>query len=49
MLRGLAALVQDPAVEQFVGRVLTSRQLAERYGVTDVDGSRPDGWGYIEE
>jgi NAD(P)-dependent dehydrogenase (short-subunit alcohol dehydrogenase family) len=47
--RGLAALVQDPAVEQFAGQVLTSRQLAERYGVTDVDGSRPDGWGYIEE
>jgi NAD(P)-dependent dehydrogenase (short-subunit alcohol dehydrogenase family) len=46
--RGLAALVQDPAVEQFAGQVLTSRQLAERYGVTDVDGSRPDGWGYIE-
>jgi NAD(P)-dependent dehydrogenase (short-subunit alcohol dehydrogenase family) len=46
--RGLAALVQDPAVEQFAGQVLTSRQLADRYGVTDVDGSRPDAWGYIE-
>jgi NAD(P)-dependent dehydrogenase (short-subunit alcohol dehydrogenase family) len=46
--RGLAALVQDPAVEQFAGQVLTPRQLADRYGVTDVDGSRPDAWGYIE-
>jgi NAD(P)-dependent dehydrogenase (short-subunit alcohol dehydrogenase family) len=45
--RGLAALVHDPAVAQFAGQVLTSRQLADRYGVTDVDGSRPDAWGYI--
>jgi hypothetical protein len=27
--------------------VLTARQLADRYGVTDADGSRPDAWGYI--
>jgi hypothetical protein len=26
---------------------VTSRQLADRYGVTDADGSRPDCWGYI--
>jgi NAD(P)-dependent dehydrogenase (short-subunit alcohol dehydrogenase family) len=45
--RGLAALVHDPAVAQFAGQVLTSRQLADRYGVTDADGSRPDAWGYI--
>jgi NAD(P)-dependent dehydrogenase (short-subunit alcohol dehydrogenase family) len=45
--RGLAGLVHDPAVAQFAGQVLTSRQLADRYGVTDVDGSRPDAWGYI--
>ena len=32
---------------QFAGQVLTSRQLADRYGVTDTDGSRPDAWGYI--
>jgi hypothetical protein len=27
--------------------LLTSRQLADEYGLTDVDGSRPDAWGYI--
>jgi NAD(P)-dependent dehydrogenase (short-subunit alcohol dehydrogenase family) len=46
--RGVAALAQDSDAAQFAGRVLTSRQLADRYGVTDLDGSRPDGWGYIE-
>ncbi len=45
--RGLADLAQDPDVAQFAGQILTSRQLADRYGVTDTDGSRPDGWGYI--
>jgi NAD(P)-dependent dehydrogenase (short-subunit alcohol dehydrogenase family) len=45
--RGVAALAQDPEVAQFAGRVLTARQLADRYGVTDADGSRPDAWGYI--
>jgi NAD(P)-dependent dehydrogenase (short-subunit alcohol dehydrogenase family) len=45
--RGLAALAQDPDASQFAGQVLTARQLADRYGVTDTDGSRPDAWGYI--
>jgi NAD(P)-dependent dehydrogenase (short-subunit alcohol dehydrogenase family) len=45
--RGVAALAQDPEVAQFAGRVLTARQLADRYGLTDGDGSRPDAWGYI--
>jgi NAD(P)-dependent dehydrogenase (short-subunit alcohol dehydrogenase family) len=45
--RGLAALCQDPEVARFAGQVLTARQLADRYGVTDVDGSQPDAWGYI--
>ena len=45
--RGLAALAQDSEVAQFAGQVLTARQLADRYGVTDTDGSRPDAWGYI--
>jgi hypothetical protein len=34
-------------VAQFAGQVLTARQLADRYGMTDTDGSRPDAWGYI--
>jgi NAD(P)-dependent dehydrogenase (short-subunit alcohol dehydrogenase family) len=45
--RGVAALAQDPEVAQFAGQVLTARQLADRYGMTDTDGSRPDAWGYI--
>jgi NAD(P)-dependent dehydrogenase (short-subunit alcohol dehydrogenase family) len=45
--RGIAALAQDPEVAQFAGQVLTARQLADRYDVTDTDGSRPDAWGYI--
>jgi NAD(P)-dependent dehydrogenase (short-subunit alcohol dehydrogenase family) len=45
--RGVAALAQDPEVARFAGQVLTARQLADRYDLTDADGSRPDAWGYI--
>jgi NAD(P)-dependent dehydrogenase (short-subunit alcohol dehydrogenase family) len=45
--RGVAGLAQDPQVAQLAGQVLSARQLADRYGVTDADGSRPDAWGYI--
>jgi NAD(P)-dependent dehydrogenase (short-subunit alcohol dehydrogenase family) len=45
--RGLAALAADADHGRFAGRVLTSRQLSDTYGVTDTDGSRPDCWGYI--
>jgi NAD(P)-dependent dehydrogenase (short-subunit alcohol dehydrogenase family) len=45
--RGLAALAADPDPHRFSGRVLTSYDLAHEYDVTDVDGSRPDCWGYI--
>jgi NAD(P)-dependent dehydrogenase (short-subunit alcohol dehydrogenase family) len=45
--RGVAALAQDREVARFAGQVITARQLADRYGVTDADGSRPDAWGYI--
>lgn len=47
--RGIAALTQDADAGEFAGQVLTARQMADRYGVTDVDGSRPDCWGYIAE
>jgi NAD(P)-dependent dehydrogenase (short-subunit alcohol dehydrogenase family) len=47
--RGIAALAHDPDAGQVTGQVLTARQMADRYGVTDVDGSRPDCWGYIAE
>ena len=45
--RGVAALAQDSEVARFAGQVLTARQLADRYRVTDTDGSRPDAWRYI--
>lgn len=45
--RGVAALGADPEVSRFAGQVLTSRQLADEYDHTDIDGSRPDCWGYI--
>ncbi|ANH38437.1 3-oxoacyl-[acyl-carrier-protein] reductase FabG [Nocardioides dokdonensis FR1436] len=46
--RGVAALAADPAHARFAGQVLTARQLAETYDLTDTDGSRPDCWGLIE-
>ena len=47
--RGLAALAADETLGRYAGRTLTSGELARVYGVTDVDGSRPDAWRYIDE
>ena len=47
--RGLVALAADADHGRFAGRVLTARQLADTYGVTDTDGSRPDCWGLIAQ
>ena len=47
--RGIAALAADPGVPRYAGKSLTSGQLARIYGVTDTDGSRPDGWSYVTE
>jgi NAD(P)-dependent dehydrogenase (short-subunit alcohol dehydrogenase family) len=47
--RGLAALAADPGLARYAGTTLTSAELARVYGVTDVDGSRPDAWRYIAE
>jgi NAD(P)-dependent dehydrogenase (short-subunit alcohol dehydrogenase family) len=46
--RGLSALAADPDPSRFAGRILTSRNLSDEYGTTDIDGSRPDCWGYID-
>lgn len=48
MARGVAALVNDPDRDRWNGQVVTARQLADAYGTTDVDGSRPDCWGLWE-
>ncbi len=47
--RGIAALAADEGRARYAGRTLTSAELARVYGVTDVDGSRPDAWRYIAE
>jgi NAD(P)-dependent dehydrogenase (short-subunit alcohol dehydrogenase family) len=47
--RAAAALAADPNVSRWSGQSLSSGQLAKVYDFTDVDGSRPDAWRYIEE
>ncbi|MEP6696775.1 MAG: SDR family oxidoreductase [Pseudonocardiales bacterium] len=47
--RGIAALAADRQAKRFSGQVLSSADLARTYGVTDVDGSRPDCWRYLVE
>ncbi|MBB6171627.1 NAD(P)-dependent dehydrogenase (short-subunit alcohol dehydrogenase family) [Nocardiopsis mwathae] len=47
--RAVAALAADPAVARWSGRTLSSGHLAQVYGFTDTDGSRPDAWRYITE
>ncbi|MEV6106646.1 SDR family oxidoreductase [Streptomyces sp. NPDC051940] len=45
--RAVAALACDHDRARWNGRSLSSGQLAKEYGFTDVDGSRPDAWGYF--
>jgi NAD(P)-dependent dehydrogenase (short-subunit alcohol dehydrogenase family) len=47
--RAVAALAADPDVSRWNGRSLSSGQLAQVYGFTDVDGTRPDCWRYMVE
>ncbi|MFC0038224.1 SDR family oxidoreductase [Actinomadura rayongensis] len=47
--RAVAALAADPDKERWNGRSLSSGGLAQEYGFTDLDGSRPDAWRYITE
>ncbi|MFI7345769.1 SDR family oxidoreductase [Streptomyces sp. NPDC049936] len=47
--RAVAALAADPDVSRFNGRSLSSGGLAQEYGFTDLDGSRPDAWRYLVE
>ncbi|GIH64367.1 SDR family oxidoreductase [Microbispora siamensis] len=47
--RAVAALAADPEVSRWNGQSLSSGQLAQVYGFTDVDGSRPDCWRYLVE
>jgi NAD(P)-dependent dehydrogenase (short-subunit alcohol dehydrogenase family) len=47
--RAVAALAADPDVARWNGRSVSSGELAQVYGFTDVDGSRPDAWRYVVE
>jgi NAD(P)-dependent dehydrogenase (short-subunit alcohol dehydrogenase family) len=47
--RAVAALAADPEVARWNGRSLSSGGLAQEYGFTDVDGTRPDCWRYMVE
>jgi NAD(P)-dependent dehydrogenase (short-subunit alcohol dehydrogenase family) len=47
--RAVAALAGDPDRGRWSGESLSSGQLAQIYGFTDVDGTRPDCWRYLEE
>ena len=47
--RAVAALAADPDRARWNGQSLSSGQLAQVYGFTDVDGSRPDAWRYVAE
>jgi NAD(P)-dependent dehydrogenase (short-subunit alcohol dehydrogenase family) len=47
--RAVAALAADPDVARWNRQSLSSGQLAQIYGFTDVDGSRPDAWRYLVE
>ncbi|MFE4771226.1 SDR family oxidoreductase [Streptomyces sp. NPDC056713] len=47
--RAVAALAADPEVACWNGQSTSSGALAQVYGFTDVDGSRPDAWRYLVE
>jgi NAD(P)-dependent dehydrogenase (short-subunit alcohol dehydrogenase family) len=46
--RAVVALASDPARARWNQQSVSSGQLAREYGFTDLDGSRPDIWRYIE-
>ena len=47
--RAVAALAADPDVARFSGQSLSSGGLAQVYGFTDLDGTRPDWMRYFVE
>lgn len=47
--RAVAALAADPDRARWNGQSLSSGGLARIYGFTDLDGSRPDAWRYLDE
>jgi NAD(P)-dependent dehydrogenase (short-subunit alcohol dehydrogenase family) len=39
--RGIAALASDPDAMRFTGKLMDVSDLADIYGITDLDGSQP--------
>ena len=46
--RAVVALAADPQRARWNQRSVSSGELARQYGFTDLDGSRPDVWRYME-
>ena len=45
--RGVAALASGRSdAKRWAGSIVSARQLADAYEITDTDGSRPDCWGH---
>ncbi len=47
--RAVAALAADPDRARWNQQSVTSGRLAAEYGFTDLDGSRPDVWRYLDD
>jgi NAD(P)-dependent dehydrogenase (short-subunit alcohol dehydrogenase family) len=47
--RAVVALAADSRRSRWNGQSLSSGGLAQVYGFTDLDGSRPDAWRYVPE
>ena len=47
--RAVVALASDPDRARWNQQSVDSGRLAREYGFTDLDGSRPDSWRFIEE
>jgi NAD(P)-dependent dehydrogenase (short-subunit alcohol dehydrogenase family) len=47
--RAVVALASDPNRARWNQQSVDSGQLAREYGFTDIDGSQPDSWRFIEE
>jgi len=45
--RGVAALATADDADRWAGTIASVRRLADAYGFTDTDGSKPDCWGHL--
>ncbi|HSR86307.1 MAG TPA: hypothetical protein VLM11_19180 [Streptosporangiaceae bacterium] len=45
--RGVAVLAAAGDADRWSGTIVSARQLADTYDITDIDGSKPDCRGYL--